>query len=57
MHDIKARLIFDNDGSEYYLGFVKYYDGDMYLYTEHTQIRRCNEVDAIYDAKKMSEDH
>ena len=56
-HTISANLVFTDNGPEYYVGRVKYYDGDMYLYSETTKIHRLNEEDAIYDAKLLAEDH
>ena len=56
-HYITANLIFSEDLGEHYIGHVKYYDGDMYLYSEKTKIPRLNEEDALYDAKMLSEDH
>ena len=50
---ISTRLI----DHEYYLGCVKYYDGDQYLYSEWTKINRPNEEDAKYDAVRLAEDH
>ena len=54
---ISTQLVFTNNGPEYYLGRVKFYDGDMYLFSLTTKIHRLNEEDARYDAEKLLEDH
>ena len=54
---ISSQLVFENNTLNSYLGRVKYYEGDMYLYSETTKIYRLNEEDALYDAKILAEDH
>ena len=54
---ITTRLVSKESGQEYYLGCIKYYDGDQYLYSEWTKIHRLNEEDARFDAQVLSEDH
>ena len=55
-HVVKSQLVFEENGPEYYLGRVLYYDGDQYLYSETTKIPRLNEEDALFDARIMFED-
>ena len=55
-YEIKTNLVFSNNGPEYYIGWVKWYHKNKYLYSESTGITRSFEQDAIDDAGWLAQD-
>ena len=54
-HDIQVRIV-TQGGNKYYCGIVKFYDDDMYLFTESANIHRLTQADAFQDAQILRND-
>ena len=44
-------------GVPYYLGVIKVYEGEMFLWSATSNITRICREDALFDAKKMAEEY
>ena len=55
-YKVSTNLVFSDNGPEYYIGRVKWYHNNKYLYSESTGITRTFQKDAVDDATWLARD-